>query len=56
MWKSIIKNDNSLIVAKVIAQNTSPDGPSNLPWLVSQVTVSVQNYDIFFSIIIIRFC
>ncbi|CAB4396633.1 uncharacterized protein OCT59_019555 [Rhizophagus irregularis] len=38
VWKSIIKNDNSLIVAKVIAQNTSPDGPSNLPWLVSQVT------------------
>jgi hypothetical protein len=46
VWKSLVKNDDSLIVAKIIAQNVSPDGPKHLPWLVSQVTVRI-NYHFF---------
>ncbi|GBC02937.1 hypothetical protein RclHR1_00490023 [Rhizophagus clarus] len=38
VWESIIKKDNSLVVAKDIAQNVSPNGPGNVLWLVLQVT------------------
>ncbi|RIB27297.1 hypothetical protein C2G38_27632 [Gigaspora rosea] len=37
-WQSIIKRDNSLVIAKLIAQSASPDGPQNIPWLITQST------------------
>jgi len=43
VWESLVKRDNSLVVTKVIAQNVSPDGKKNLPWLVTKATVCILN-------------
>ncbi|CAG8837165.1 2913_t:CDS:2, partial [Gigaspora margarita] len=37
-WQSIVKGDNSLVIAKLIAQAASPDGPQNIPWLITKST------------------
>ncbi|CAG8529159.1 13846_t:CDS:2 [Dentiscutata erythropus] len=37
-WQSLVKNDNSLVIAKLIAQSSSPDGSENIPWLKTQAT------------------
>ncbi|CAG8750506.1 19784_t:CDS:2, partial [Dentiscutata erythropus] len=37
-WQSLVKGDNSLVIAKKISQSPSPDGPENVPWLETQTT------------------
>ncbi|CAG8550556.1 16836_t:CDS:2, partial [Funneliformis caledonium] len=38
VWESLVKGDDSLLVAKSVATNVSPDGNMHLPWLVNEVT------------------
>ncbi|CAI2176033.1 2661_t:CDS:2 [Funneliformis geosporum] len=38
VWESLVKGDDSLLVAKNVATNVSPDGKMNLPWLVNKAT------------------
>ncbi|RIB06604.1 hypothetical protein C2G38_2216672 [Gigaspora rosea] len=37
-WESIIYEDTSLVIAKLIAQSPSPDGSENIAWLKTQAT------------------
>jgi hypothetical protein len=43
-YESIVEEDNSLLVAKAIAQSDSPDGPMNLPWILGEATVCTKSF------------
>jgi len=37
-WESLVQGDTSLVITKIIGQSDSPDGPENIPWLLTQTT------------------
>ncbi|CAG8847489.1 24790_t:CDS:2, partial [Racocetra persica] len=38
-WQSIILEDTSLVITKLTNSSVSPDGPANIPWLLTKATV-----------------
>ncbi|CAG8655495.1 4535_t:CDS:2 [Cetraspora pellucida] len=42
-WQSIVKKDDSLVIAKIIASSPSPNGSGNVPWLQTQATSNQGN-------------